>query len=368
MFEVLAAAVLTSQFHVSVATVPVRPFIELRGNLQLVNFDLMLHNGGQKPLRLVAIHEQLFDKEGRLESQRELNANGRPSALAGLGDTAIAPGETKDIFQPFDHYQNSIALSRIHLVLVFLNPEAPVPPVALSGDFVAQIDVFPLPPEHPAAYCLPLKGTLLVHDGHDLNSHHRRQNLAARFDRDPGSAANPNLYAYDFVRIDETGALYRGDPNRKENWLTFGALVRAPVTGEVVVAVDGVPDNSFSGAQPVVPPLAQKLDPDGFGNYVAVRAVDGRVSWLLHMEAGSVAVKKGQQVKAGDLLGKVGFSGDSLFPHEHYTVTNAATYPSQGVPSYFRGFRRRANNGLQPVAYGQIDSGDIVMGDGTCTR
>jgi hypothetical protein len=368
MFAVLAAAALASQFHIRIANLPALPFIETRGDAQIVNFDLLLHNDGQKPLRLAAIHEKLFDKSGKLEAQRELNGNGKPSALAGLGDTVIAPGETKDIFQPFDRYDGNTDLSHIHLTLVFLKPETQVPPVALTGDFIAELDVRPLPPAHPAAYCLPLDGTLLVHDGHDLNSHHRRQNLAARFDHDPRSAANPNLYAYDFVHIDETGKLYKGDPNVKENWFTFGAPVHAPVDGEVVVAVDGVPDNSFADTQPVTPPLAQKLDPDGFGNHVAIRAADGRVSWLLHMESGTVAVKKGQHVKAGDLLGKIGFSGDALFPHEHYTVTDAAVYPSQGVPSYFRAFHRRANNGAEAMAYGQIDTGDIVMSDARCAR
>ena len=134
------------------------------------------------------------------------------------------------------------------------------------------------------------------------------------------------------------------------------------------MAVDGVPDNSFANSEPVTPPEAEKVDPDGFGNHVAIRAADGRVSWLLHMEAGSIAVKKRQHVKTGDLLGKIGFSGDALFPHEHYTVTEAATYPSQGVPSYFRAFHRRAQGGSQAVAYGQIDTGDIVTGDVRCGR
>ena len=105
--------------------------------------------------------------------------------------------------------------------------------------------------------------------------------------------------------------------------------------GEAVVAVDGVPDNSFADTQPVTPPLAQKLDPDGFGNHVAIRAADGRVSWLFHMEAGGVTVKKGQRVKAGDLLGKIGFSGDALFPHEHYTVTDAAVLPRKACRLIF---------------------------------
>jgi hypothetical protein len=179
MLAALAAAALASQFHVSVVSLPARPFVEQRGEDQVLNFDLLLRNDGQQPLRLAAIREQIFDRSDRLQTQREINGNGT--------------------------------------------------------------------------------GMLLVLDGHDLNSHHRRQNLASRFDRDPKTAANPNLYAYDFVRIGASGALFKGDPEHKENWFTFGAPVYAPVGGAVVLAVDGVPDNTFAGGQPVIPSAAQKI-------------------------------------------------------------------------------------------------------------
>ena len=86
------------------------------------------------------------------------------------------------------------------------------------------------------------------------------------------------------------------------------------------------------------------------------------------MEAGSIAVKKGQHVKAGDLLGKIGFSGDALFPHEHYTVTDSAAYPSQGVPSYFRDVSPPRKKRPEAEDYAQIDTGDIVTGDARCGR
>jgi hypothetical protein len=38
------------------------------------------------------------------------------------------------------------------------------------------------------------------------------------------------------------------------------------------------------------------------------------------MQAGSLAVKSGQTVKRGDVLGKIGASGDVQFPHVHLSV------------------------------------------------
>jgi hypothetical protein len=278
----------------------------------------------------------------------------------------LPPGGYKDLFQPFQDY-DAAAGSKVRLTLIFLRLERPVPPVALDGDAVVSLEVAPRA-YRPAPYCLPLQGRLLVHDGHDFNSHHRRRDLVAAGNGDPTKARNANLYAYDLVRIDVAGALFHGAPDRKENWLTFGAWITAPVSGVVEQAVDGVPDNSFIDGQAAIPDAASKIDPLGLGNHVLVRALDGRVSWLLHMEPGSLAVKTGQTVIAGQALGRVGFSGDSLFPHLHYTVTAGSAYPSQGVPSYFQQYRRQSQRFGHAVAYGQIDTGDIVEADPGCAR
>ena len=65
-------------------------------------------------------------------------------------------------------------------------------------------------------------------------------------------------------------------------------------------------------------------------------------------------------MRAEQLIGKVGFSGDSLFPHLHYNVTDGPNYPSQGVPSYFKQFVRVLGERRIPLSEGQIDTGDIV--------
>lgn len=343
---------------VTATALPAAPYVEARDVRQHLNFDVILHNTGTVPLRLVAIREKVLGPRGDVWQEREVNANGRPSALSGFGELILQPGGYKDVFQPFQDYE-SREVAKVRLTFVFLNIDRPVQPVTLGGDAIVSVDVTPRD-YHPAPYCLPLHGRLLVHDGHDLYSHHRRRDLVAVTIGEPLRGRNPNLYAYDLVRIDDEGALFHGSPDRKENWLTFGTPVNAPVRGIVTEAVDGVPDNTFVDGEAVVPREAEALDPLGFGNHVLIRAADGRVSWLLHMEPGSVAVKTGDRVETGQMLGRVGFSGDSLFPHLHFNVTDGVAYPSQGVPSYFQQFRRLSGNTGKTVAYGQIDSGDII--------
>jgi hypothetical protein len=344
---------------VTANALPAAPYVEVRSATQHLNFDVILHNTGTVPLRLVAIQEKVLGPGGEVWQEREVNANGKPSALSGFGELILQPGGYKDVFQPFQDYEWAGEVTKVRLTFIFLNIDRPVLPVALGGDAVASVDVNPRA-YHPAPYCLPLRGRLLVHDGHDLYSHHRRRDLVAATVGEPLRGRNANLYAYDLVRIDAGGALFHGTPDRKEHWLTFGALVTAPVTGLVAEAVDGVPDNTFVDGEAVIPHEAEALDPLGLGNYILIRAADGRVSWLLHMEPGSIAVKAGDHVVTGQVLGRVGFSGDSLFPHLHFNVTDGVAYPSQGVPSYFQQFRRLSGSTGQTLAYGQIDSGDII--------
>lgn len=166
----------------------------------------------------------------------------------------------------------------------------------------------------------------------------------------------------------DAGAFLKGDPNQKENWLTYGEPVFAPADGLVIEAVSDLPENSFSKTGEVQnPTVAAVRDPMGFGNHVKLRHADGRVSWLLHMEPNSIAVKTGNRVRAGQLIGKVGFSGDSLFPHLHYNVTNGPEYPSQGVPVYFRQFVQVLGERRRNVSSGDIDTGDLIQeAEGSC--
>jgi murein DD-endopeptidase MepM/ murein hydrolase activator NlpD len=207
---------------------------------------------------------------------------------------------------------------------------------------------------------------LLVHEGHDFFSHHRRYNLAARYEADPHTAVGANLFAYDLMLVDMDGALYKNDPSKKDDWFSYGAPIFAPADGIVQEVANDLPENVFIGTQAKQPDDAGARDPIGFGNHVVIRHADGRVSWLLHMKPGSVLVKSGDKVLSGQPLGQVGFSGDSLFPHLHYTVTTGVVYPSQGVPSYFRLFERILGSKRVKIAAGQIDTGDLLESHAEC--
>ena len=74
-----------------------------------------------------------------------------------------------------------------------------------------------------------------------------------------------------------------------------------------------------------------------FGNHVLVQWDDhGRTSIDAHMQ--KIAVKKGQRVKAGDLLGYLGATGNVTGPHDHHEQHKGTSWGSPRVkpiyPSY----------------------------------
>jgi len=71
-----------------------------------------------------------------------------------------------------------------------------------------------------------------------------------------------------------------------------------------------------------------------FGNHVVIESNDGIFALFAHLKQGSVAVKAGEPVTAGGLIGQVGNSGNSIQPHLHFQLTNEPDF-SRAVPLPF---------------------------------
>ena len=95
-----------------------------------------------------------------------------------------------------------------------------------------------------------------------------------------------------------------------------GVPVVAVADGEVIGVRDGVTDQSIRDTSGHL----KQLRAQECGNGVHIRHADGYRTQSCHMRKGSIAVHAGQQVKAGDVIGFVGLSGQTEFPHMHLTV------------------------------------------------
>lgn len=126
--------------------------------------------------------------------------------------------------------------------------------------------------------------------------------------------AYPNQsYAYDLV-IARDGVSYKGDPAKNESYYAFGQPVVAPLGGKVVAVANDIPDNS---------PVGQMNEQQPEGNYVILDHGNDEYSLLAHFKQGTIKVERGDTVKAGQLLGECGNSGNSSQAHIHFQVSDA---------------------------------------------
>lgn len=94
--------------------------------------------------------------------------------------------------------------------------------------------------------------------------------------------------------------------------MLLGYAVVSAAAGKVLRVRDGEPDISSR----------QRGDLQGkdAGNGVVIDHGDGWETQYSHLRQSTVAVKPGQQIGAGQKLGLIGMSGNSEFPHLHFTV------------------------------------------------
>ncbi len=73
-----------------------------------------------------------------------------------------------------------------------------------------------------------------------------------------------------------------------------------------------------------------------------------------HLQTGSVAVSVGQVVKKGDVLGKVGHSGNSTAPHLHFQLMdNSNLLLARGIPCAFEQYEL-FQDGEWKTVYGRV--------------
>lgn len=85
-----------------------------------------------------------------------------------------------------------------------------------------------------------------------------------------------------------------------------GMDILGAVGTDVIVAADGVVADAVRSKK-------------GDGNSVTVDHRNGYCTTYAHL--GDILVRRGQKVKQGDVIGRVGLSGMSFAPHLHYSVT-----------------------------------------------
>ncbi len=132
------------------------------------------------------------------------------------------------------------------------------------------------------------------------------------FDHDPNGGTKDHECGF------MTGDDHRGIDIRVRDYVAMhkGMVVVAAADGVVTATRDGVEDVAVQNNTD----SREEVSRYGLGNTVILSHGDGWQSAYGHMLKGSVLVKEGDQVTAGQPLGMVGLSGLTSFPHVHFMV------------------------------------------------
>ena len=220
--------------------------------------------------------------------------------------------------------------------------------------------------DHPIVVDFPLRGERWVA-------------VTSPADRVPshGTDILGQRYAFDLLRVDERPGIHAHPAGtlrglliggRTRECYAWGASIHAPLDAEVVAASDGRSEHGWIHPLrelAVVLKNALTFRPSRLaailGNHVILRAEDELYAGFAHLVPGSVAVSVGQAVRRGDVLGRVGHTGNSTMPHLHFQLMDSADLmAARGIPCAFRAYDVWENGRWVRVESGIPGKGDRI--------
>ena len=149
-----------------------------------------------------------------------------------------------------------------------------------------------------------------------------------------GQLVNGQRFAIDWKQTNEEGAFFEGDPNQNESYIDYGSNIYAVADGTVITTLDELEPNKpgiLPANDPVLGPqiTVQTVD----GNHIIQSIGGGLFAFYAHLQKGTLLVKPGDKVKKGQIIAKLGNTGNSNAAHMHFHVMDGpSAIGSDGVP------------------------------------
>jgi hypothetical protein len=143
-----------------------------------------------------------------------------------------------------------------------------------------------------------------------------------------------NAFAIDLDGLDQNYG-EKNDANENASDAGWGREILAPAAGTVTYARNDVLDNP----RPDTITYMAQHDPimAFLGNCVIIDHGNSEYSVMMHMQQGSVTVRVGGRVAAGQIIGRLGNSGDAFGPHLHYQLQSGPqVFRDQSLPFKFQ--------------------------------
>jgi peptidase M23-like protein len=339
-------------------TVP-EPVKASDGRIHLA-YELLLTNASALPVRIsqvevadAATHQALLNLTGAA-LRADFTPIGAPEGDEGTDDPASNSGTTMPSSATWIGWLDVSLSARSgvprrleHRVAGAIISPGGAPPVSFND----VIEPMNTSPNHATVLSLPVKGGVwYMSEGCCSDNTHHRRGLAPV----NGQLSVPQRFAIDFFVLNDRMQAWAGNPSKITNYFSYRQPVIASAPGIVVDSQDGLPNNTALPNPPKPPPIDQTV-----GNHVTVQIGPALYALYAHLDPGSVKVHIGQRVKAGQLLGLIGTSGNSSTPHLHFEImTTPEFFPTDSVAYVFSQFRLLGrvpdrigddNLGLQPT-------------------
>jgi hypothetical protein len=176
-----------------------------------------------------------------------------------------------------------------------------------------------------------------------------------------GNLMGGQLFAIDWKQTNDQGAFYTGDKTKNESYVDYGSEVIAVADGTVTATLDGQEANAPGVLPADDPVLGPKLTVENVdGNHVVLDIGSGAYAFYAHLIKGSVLVKEGDTVRKGQVLAKLGNTGNANASHLHFHVMNGpSVLGSSGIPYVVDVFESQGQISAQHLA----DTDDYLTGN-----
>jgi len=127
----------------------------------------------------------------------------------------------------------------------------------------------------------------------------------------------------------------------------WGQPVHAAFDGVILEAVDSVAERqwlyvvreSWFAVKNTLVFARRGLDPARLAGNHVIMGTAGTYALYAHLAPASVVVTRGQQVRAGEVIGRVGHTGNSTAPHLHFQLMDSADpLQAKGIPCAFAAY------------------------------
>lgn len=298
-----------------------------------VVYELWLTNARGVPATVERIEVLDYDKQDRvLKSLQgaDLLATARDLAMQPVSDMALDPNAARIVFVElaFDA-KSDVPAAIVHR---FSGSGAAGPAAREPGPLQYVVAPWDLNQPAPIALGPPLRGKnwVAINGCCSLRGAHRGAVLPV-----DGDLHDAQRFAIDWMRIDAQGRMMSGDPMRVESFLAYDQPVLAIADATAIEVLDGL-DDQVPGSLPD-PAAITIANVDG--NHVILDLGKGLYAFYAHLKKGTLRVKKGDRVRRGQELARLGNTGNTSAPHLHLQImTSPSALAGDGVPYVFKAF------------------------------